>query len=70
MIFELFLVHLASKFSKSADMTKHKFFLHKNKKRYKKMQNFTLISNSLKTFLQNAPEKSYKQNKFDKHKLK
>ncbi len=29
-----------------------------------------LISNPLKKLLKNAPKKSYKQNKFDKHELK
>ncbi len=42
------------------------FFLEKSKRR-QKTQNFTLISNPLKKLLKNAPQKSYKQNKFDEH---
>jgi hypothetical protein len=44
-----------------------KKFVEKNLKRCQKTQNFTLISNPLKKLLKNAPNKSYKQNKFDKH---
>jgi hypothetical protein len=42
-----FFAHLASKVAKSANMTP-KNFLGKNKIRYQKTQNFTLISNPLK----------------------
>jgi hypothetical protein len=31
------------------------------------MHNFTLISNRLKRYEKNAPQKSYKQNKFEEH---
>jgi hypothetical protein len=62
-----FLAHLASKFEKSTNMTFKKIFFEKNRKRCQKMQNFTLISNPLQKLQKNAPQKSYKQNKFDEH---
>jgi hypothetical protein len=48
LIFEPFLDCLASKFSKSANMTPKKIFFDKNLKIYQKTQNLTLILNPLK----------------------
>jgi hypothetical protein len=64
LIFLAVFARLASKFSKSANMTK---FFGKKSKKISKTHNFALILNSLKKLLKSAPKKSYKQNKFDEH---
>ncbi len=59
--FELFFVHLASKFEKSANKTLKNKFLKKSK-RYQKTQNFTLISNPLEKCEKIYPKKVISKN--------
>ncbi len=60
--FEPFFAHLASKFSKSANMTNKNFFW-ENKKKISKNADFHADFESVeKVVSKNAPKKSYQQN--------
>ncbi len=58
-------LRICSQSSKKVQIWPKKFFFLQNRKRCQNTQTFTLISNPLKKLWKNAPQKSYKQNKFD-----